>query len=58
MECETYRTIAKALFPQHRIESASWVGNALRETTIRLARDGMKLVHGGYRDLLKRPRKN
>jgi hypothetical protein len=56
-EGETYRAIAKALFPKHRIEAASWAGDALRETTIRLTRDGMKLVLGGYRDLLKRPRK-
>jgi hypothetical protein len=35
----------------------SWAGNALRESTIRLARDGAKLVAGGYRTLLRRPRK-
>lgn len=57
LERESYRAIATALFPKHHIEAASWAGDALRETTIRLARDGMKLVHGGYRDLLKRPRK-
>lgn len=57
LERESYRAIATVLFPQHRIEAASWAGGALRETTIRLARDGMKLVHGGYRTLLKRPRK-
>ncbi|NTJ64924.1 DUF2285 domain-containing protein [Agrobacterium rhizogenes] len=58
IERESYRTIATVLFPKHHIEAASWAGDALRETTIRLARDGMKLVHGGYRDLLKRPRKS
>ncbi len=57
LEHETYRAIASMLFPKHRTEAASWAGDAVRETTIRLARDGMKLVHGGYRDLLKRPRK-
>lgn len=57
LERENYRVIATALFPRHHIEAASWAGDAVRETTIRLARDGMKLVHGGYRDLLKRPRK-
>lgn len=56
-ERESYRAIAMALFPRHHIEAASWAGDALRETTIRLARDGMKLVRGGYRDLLRRPRK-
>jgi hypothetical protein len=53
----SYRTIAEVLFPQHRIDAASWAGNALRETTIRLVRDGLKLVDGGYRALLRRSRK-
>ncbi len=52
-----YRTIAEQLFPQHQIDTASWVGHPIRETTIRLARDGMKLVRGGYRALLRRPRR-
>lgn len=54
----TYRAIANQLFPQHGNDAASWVGSAIRETTIRLARDGMKLVQGGYRTLLKRPRRD
>ncbi len=58
LERQTYRAIAIALFPNHKIDAASWAGDALRETTIRLARDGMKLVRGGYRDLLRRPRKS
>jgi len=53
----SYRAIAEVLFPQHRIDAMSWAGNALRETTIRLARDGAKLAAGGYRTLLRRPRK-
>lgn len=53
----TYRVIAQFLFPQHENDAASWVGSAIRETTIRLARDGMKLVRGGYRALLRRPRR-
>ena len=54
----SYRSIAVVLFPQHRIDAMSWAGNALRETTIRLARDGVKLVNGGYRALLRRSRKH
>lgn len=54
----SYRGIAEVLFPQHRIDTMSWAGNALRETTIRLARDGAKLVAGGYLTLLRRPRKH
>ncbi len=57
-EHASYRAIAAALFPRHQIEPAAWAGDALRETTIRLTRDGMKLVQGGYRNLLKRPRKS
>lgn len=53
----TYRAIAQFLFPQHENDAASWVGSAIRETTIRLARDGMKLARGGYRALLRRPRR-
>lgn len=56
-EGATYRAIAEALFPDHQIETSSFAGNALRETTIRLARDGMKLVGGGYRALLRKPRR-
>ena len=54
----TYRTIAEAVFPKHDHDAASWVGSAIRETTIRLARDGAALVQGGYRKLLRRPRRN
>lgn len=53
----TYRSIGEALFPLHKIDSASWTGDALREITIRLARDGMAHVRGGYRMLLRRPRR-
>src|SRR3546814_4387104 len=41
-----YRSIAEALFPSHKIDSSSWSGDALREITIRLARDGLQLVEG------------
>jgi hypothetical protein len=54
----TYRVIAESLFPRHDIEPAAWVGTAIRETTIRLVRDGLKLVRGGYRGLLRRPRRD
>ena len=53
-----YRLVAEHLFPQHKIDAASWVGDPIREVTIRLVRDGMKLVRGGYRTLLRRPRRD
>lgn len=52
----SYRMIAEVLFPAHRITLATWKSNALRETVIRLARDGFQLVAGGYRSLLHRKR--
>lgn len=57
-EGETYRAIGEILFPEHQIDAKSWVGNSARETTIRLVRDGLKLVEGGYRSLLRRPRRS
>ncbi|MDH0908561.1 DUF2285 domain-containing protein [Rhizobium pusense] len=54
----TYRAIADAVFPAYDQDAASWVGSAIRETTIRLARDGAKLVQGGYRTILRRPRRD
>ena len=53
----SYREIAMALFPTHEIVPAAWRGDALRETTIRLVRDGLKHVRDGYRALLRRPRR-
>lgn len=54
----SYRVIGETLFPDHQIDVKSWVGNSARETTIRLVRDGLKLVEGGYRSLLRRPRRS
>ncbi|OAN63309.1 DUF2285 domain-containing protein [Sphingomonas sp. TDK1] len=54
----TYRTVAEQLFPAHKHDAKTWVESPIREATIRLVRDGMKLVHGGYRTLLRRPRRN
>ncbi len=53
----TYRDIAIGLFPDHATTPAEWVGTPIRETTIRLARDGRALVCGGYRALRRRPRR-
>ncbi len=53
----TYRTVGEGMFPHHDLDAASWVGSAIRETTIRLARDGLQLVRGGYRSLLRHPRR-
>lgn len=53
----SYRDIAQILFPAHKIVPAAWRGDALRETTIRLVRDGLKHVRNGYRCLLRATRR-
>lgn len=53
----TYRDIAVALFNDAPGPASAWVGDAVRETTIRLVRDGLDLVTGGYRKLLRRARR-
>lgn len=54
----TYRAVAAYLFPAHEHDAKTWVESAIREATIRLVRDGMKMVRGGYRTLMRRPRRN
>lgn len=53
----TYREIAEALFGGPRVTSDPWKTSALRDATIRLVRDGLAMVNGGYRDLLRRRRR-
>ncbi len=54
----TYRAVAEQIFPAHKHDAKTWVESAIREATIRLVRDGLKLVRGGYRTLLRRPRRS
>ena len=51
-----YRAIAEALFGLRRIAAFPWKTSPLRDTTIRLVRDGLALLRGGYRRLLRRRR--
>jgi hypothetical protein len=52
----SYRVIAQSLFGPARLPAgAAWKTHDLRDRTIRLARSGLKLMHGGYRDLLRLP---
>jgi hypothetical protein len=54
---ESYRVIAQSLFGRTRIPAgAAWKTHELRDRTIRLARVGLKLMRGGYLDLLRYPR--
>jgi hypothetical protein len=53
---ETYRDIARALFGATRVPSGSaWKTHDLRDRTIRLVRTGVRLMRGGYLDLLRHP---
>lgn len=54
---DSYRVIAQGLFGRTRIPTgAGWKTHELRDRTIRLARAGLKLMRGGYLDLLRYPR--
>ncbi|PZU69294.1 DUF2285 domain-containing protein [Sphingobium sp.] len=53
----SYRKIAEHIFPNLSHEAATWDENPVRVTIARLARDGMSYVRGGYRTLLRRPRR-
>jgi hypothetical protein len=54
----SYRKIAEQIFPNLKHDSATWVESPVRITIARLARDGMSYVRGGYRTLLRRPRRS
>jgi hypothetical protein len=50
----TYREIAEVLFGASRVPTgAPWKTHDLRGRTIRLVRTGLKLMRGGYLDLLR-----
>lgn len=52
----THRQIAQAIFGAGRTASEPWKTSALRDTTLRLVRDGRRMIDGGYHSLL-RPRR-
>jgi hypothetical protein len=53
---ETYRDIARALFGVTRVPRGSaWKTHDVRDRTIRLVRTGVRLMRGGYLDLLRHP---
>ncbi|WP_309085564.1 DNA -binding domain-containing protein [Chelativorans sp.] len=54
----SYRKIAEQIFPKLRHDAATWDENPVRVSIARLARDGMSYVRGGYRTLLRRPRRS
>ena len=57
IEGNSYRTIAEGLFGTRRIPERAWKSDDLRNRTIRLVRDGVALMRGGYRALLRQARR-
>ena len=55
LEGNSYREIAEGLFGRQRIHGRSWKSHDLRSRTIRLVQDGIALMRGGYRALLRPP---
>ncbi len=51
----SYRDIAEAVFGADRMARQAWKTHDLRDRTIRLARYGTDMMHGGYRHLLLYP---
>lgn len=56
-EGATYREIAEAIFGAARVDETPWKTSALRDATIDLVKDGLALIAGGYRTLLRRRRR-
>lgn len=54
----SYRKIAEHIFPNLKRDADTWDENPVRVTIARLVRDGMTHVRGGYRTLLRRPRRS
>ncbi|WGR93343.1 DUF2285 domain-containing protein [Bradyrhizobium sp. ISRA443] len=53
LEGNSYRNIAQGLFGKPRIPDRGWKTHDLRSRTIRLVRMGLRLIRGGWRDLLR-----
>jgi hypothetical protein len=53
----TYREIAEVILPAQRIPKREWGTHEARDRIIRLVKTGFALVKGGYRALLRPPRR-
>lgn len=54
----SYREIANIIFGASRIAADPWKTSALRDSTIDLVKDGLAMIAGGYRKLLRHRRKS
>ncbi|MER8705144.1 DUF2285 domain-containing protein [Mesorhizobium sp. M1088] len=57
MNGATYREIANVIYGAPRVAADSWKSSALRDSTIDLVKDGLAMIAGGYRKLLRHRRK-
>jgi hypothetical protein len=53
----SYRQIANVIYGETRVADHPWKTSALRDSTIGLVKDGLALVAGGYRQLLRHRRR-
>jgi hypothetical protein len=53
----TYREIAEVILPTQRFPESEWGTHEVRDQIIRLVKTGFTLIQGGYRALLRPPRK-
>jgi hypothetical protein len=54
----SYRDIAEVLFGSVRVPERGWKTHDIRSRTIRLVKLGLRMMRGGYRDLLRPGRRN
>ena len=55
LQGNSYREIAEGLFGNERVMGRSWRAHDLRSRVIRLVQNGLAMVRGGYRALLRPP---
>jgi hypothetical protein len=53
----TYREIANAIYGASRVADMPWKTSPLRDSVIALVKDGIAMVGGGYRQLLRHRRR-
>jgi hypothetical protein len=54
----TYREIANAIYGASRVADMPWKTSAVRDSVIALVKDGIAMVEGGYRQLLRHRRRS
>jgi hypothetical protein len=52
----TYREIAEVIYGIERIRAEHWKTSALRDSVIGLVENGLAMIAGGYRQLLRHRR--